>query len=228
MQAGSIAGARLGPIWVTTDGIPTNDNNQRYRHPKSQLIETWFRFSEDGAKRIIEEPKNFNLLPSTGTNLQTTELAPGASVPMVNIIVSFESLFLTASSIELLLSTITFCVRQPVYRLRKVWFSSPQWLEKLSTSQKMGKRNISKTPVTLWSRKVQCMVGEILRTSIGPDGLLFWWLQILHMWTELHLTQPFNSGQQIPKVLIICIQRAINTENHYFAGYFPKSLEVYK
>ncbi|KAF9535436.1 hypothetical protein CPB83DRAFT_10566 [Crepidotus variabilis] len=64
--AAGIPGARLGPMWVTTDSLPTNDNNT----------------NEDGGKRIIEDATNFKIVHPTGTNLQTSELGPGATIPM--------------------------------------------------------------------------------------------------------------------------------------------------
>lgn len=42
-----------------------------------------FHSSEDGAQRKIDDPTNFALVHPTGTNLRTTELAPGAVTAMV-------------------------------------------------------------------------------------------------------------------------------------------------
>ncbi|KAF9568427.1 hypothetical protein CPC08DRAFT_813479 [Agrocybe pediades] len=57
---------RSSAIWVTTDSVPTNDNNNQ----------------EDGRKRIIEDMTNFKLVHPNGTNLRSTELGPGAITPM--------------------------------------------------------------------------------------------------------------------------------------------------
>ncbi|KAF8898785.1 hypothetical protein BD779DRAFT_1464872 [Infundibulicybe gibba] len=62
----AVKGAKSAAIWVTTDSIPTNDNNN----------------SEDGAKRPIDEPTNVGLVHPAGTNLRSTDLAPGAITPM--------------------------------------------------------------------------------------------------------------------------------------------------
>ncbi|KAG6849510.1 hypothetical protein H0H93_007864 [Arthromyces matolae] len=62
----SVEGAQSASIWVTSDSIPTDDNNNH----------------EDGANRVITDPSNFGLVQSSGTNLRTTELAPGARTPM--------------------------------------------------------------------------------------------------------------------------------------------------
>jgi len=62
----AVPGAQSGAIWVTTDGIPVNDNNNR----------------EDGAKRVVDDPNNFGLVHPSGTNLRSTELEPGTITPM--------------------------------------------------------------------------------------------------------------------------------------------------
>ncbi|TFK41198.1 hypothetical protein BDQ12DRAFT_720891 [Crucibulum laeve] len=62
----TVAGARSASIWVTTDSIPTNDNNT----------------TDDGGKRVIDNIPNLNLVHANGTNLRSTELAPGAITPM--------------------------------------------------------------------------------------------------------------------------------------------------
>ncbi|KAJ7225548.1 hypothetical protein GGX14DRAFT_548373 [Mycena pura] len=54
-------GARAAAVWVTCDGLPTNDNNS----------------SEDGANRIVK-----GIVSPNGTNLRCTDLAPGAQTPM--------------------------------------------------------------------------------------------------------------------------------------------------
>jgi len=54
-------GARAAAVWVTADGLPTNDNNT----------------SEDGANRVVNGIVSLN-----GTNLLCTDLAPGAQTPM--------------------------------------------------------------------------------------------------------------------------------------------------
>ncbi|KAJ7125617.1 hypothetical protein C8R43DRAFT_1029587 [Mycena crocata] len=56
-----MAGARSAAVWVTNDGIPTNDNNK----------------SEDGASRVVD-----GIVHPNGTNLRCTDLAPGAQTPM--------------------------------------------------------------------------------------------------------------------------------------------------
>ncbi|KAJ6509499.1 hypothetical protein C8R47DRAFT_28227 [Mycena vitilis] len=56
-----MAGARAAALWVTRDGLPTNDNNT----------------SEDGADRIVD-----GIVQPNGTNLRCTDLAPGAATPM--------------------------------------------------------------------------------------------------------------------------------------------------
>ncbi|KAF8213084.1 hypothetical protein K438DRAFT_2009369 [Mycena galopus ATCC 62051] len=54
-------GARAAAVWVTADGLPTNDNNN----------------SEDGANRVVN-----GIVHPNGTNLRCTDLAPGAVTPM--------------------------------------------------------------------------------------------------------------------------------------------------
>ncbi|KAJ7293544.1 hypothetical protein C8J57DRAFT_1444727 [Mycena rebaudengoi] len=54
-------GAKAAALWVTSDGIPTNDNNN----------------NEDGANRIVD-----GIVEPNGTNLRCTDLAPGAITPM--------------------------------------------------------------------------------------------------------------------------------------------------
>ncbi|KAJ7244764.1 hypothetical protein B0H12DRAFT_801461 [Mycena haematopus] len=54
-------GARAAAVWVTADGLPTNDNNM----------------SEDGASRVVN-----GIVHPNGTNLRCTDLAPGAVTPM--------------------------------------------------------------------------------------------------------------------------------------------------
>jgi len=78
--------ARSAGIWVTKDALPTTDNNSL----------------EDGGKRSVENPANFNLVPATGTNLRSTDLAPGATTPMhrtssldYNILISGELILIT-------------------------------------------------------------------------------------------------------------------------------------
>ncbi|PPR05695.1 hypothetical protein CVT26_008936 [Gymnopilus dilepis] len=61
-----VKGARSASIWITTDSIPTNDNNK----------------SDDGGKRGIDNPSNLDLVHPTGTNLRSTDLAPLAITPM--------------------------------------------------------------------------------------------------------------------------------------------------
>ncbi|KAF9457062.1 hypothetical protein BDZ94DRAFT_1274138 [Collybia nuda] len=89
MQA--VKGAQSAAIWVTIDSIPTNDNNS----------------TEDGANRKIEEPTNFGLVHPTGTNLRSTDLAPGAITPMhrtssldYNILVHGELILITEDGLE--------------------------------------------------------------------------------------------------------------------------------
>lgn len=85
-----LKGAKTAAIWVTTDSIPTNDNNN----------------PEDGAIRKIE-PTNFGLVHPNGSNLRSTELAPGATTPMhrtssldYNILVSGEVILITEDGTE--------------------------------------------------------------------------------------------------------------------------------
>ncbi|RDB28795.1 hypothetical protein Hypma_015560 [Hypsizygus marmoreus] len=87
----SVRGARSAAIWVTTDSIPTNDNNN----------------SEDGAIRKIDESSGFGLVHPTGTNLRSTDLAPGAITPMhrtssldYNILVQGELILITEDGTE--------------------------------------------------------------------------------------------------------------------------------
>ncbi|KAF8905545.1 hypothetical protein CPB84DRAFT_1676512 [Gymnopilus junonius] len=61
-----VNGAQSASIWVTTDSIPTGDNNR----------------SDDGGKRGIDNPSNLDLVHPTGTNLRSTDLAPRAITPM--------------------------------------------------------------------------------------------------------------------------------------------------
>ncbi|GLB36119.1 putative cupin domain protein [Lyophyllum shimeji] len=62
----TVKGAKSAAIWVTTDSIPTNDTNN----------------PDDGATRKIDDRANFGLVHPTGTNLRSTDLAPGAVTPM--------------------------------------------------------------------------------------------------------------------------------------------------
>ncbi|KAJ7169846.1 hypothetical protein C8R46DRAFT_1090241 [Mycena filopes] len=57
----NMAGARAAAVWVTADGLPTNDNN----------------LSEDGATRVVN-----GIVQPNGTNLRCTDLDPGAETPM--------------------------------------------------------------------------------------------------------------------------------------------------
>ncbi|CAA7265836.1 unnamed protein product [Cyclocybe aegerita] len=82
---------RAASIWITTDSVPTNDNNK----------------DEDGGKRVIEDTSNFKLVHPTGTNLRSTELAPGAITPMhrtssldYNILISGELVLITEDGTE--------------------------------------------------------------------------------------------------------------------------------
>ncbi|KAF9015127.1 hypothetical protein BDQ17DRAFT_1418242 [Cyathus striatus] len=86
-----VKGARGSSIWVTTDAIPTNDNNA----------------VDDGGKRKIDNPENLNLVHPAGTNLRSTDLAPGAITPMhrtssldYNILVSGELILITEDGKE--------------------------------------------------------------------------------------------------------------------------------
>ncbi|KAJ6604615.1 hypothetical protein DFH09DRAFT_315805 [Mycena vulgaris] len=54
-------GAKAAAVWVTADGLPTDDNNS----------------IEDGADRIVD-----GIVQPNGTNLRCTDLAPGAETPM--------------------------------------------------------------------------------------------------------------------------------------------------
>ncbi|KAJ6621704.1 hypothetical protein B0H10DRAFT_1789591 [Mycena sp. CBHHK59/15] len=54
-------GAKAAAVWVTSDGLPTNDNNK----------------SEDGANRVVN-----GIVQPNGTNLRCTDLAPGAETSM--------------------------------------------------------------------------------------------------------------------------------------------------
>ncbi|KAH9486970.1 Oryzines biosynthesis cluster protein J [Psilocybe cubensis] len=86
-----VRGGKSAAIWVTTDSIPTHDNNN----------------SEDGGKRTIEDISNFGLVHPTGTNLRSTELAPGAITGMhrtcsldYNILVSGELVLINEDGTE--------------------------------------------------------------------------------------------------------------------------------
>ncbi|KAL0576364.1 hypothetical protein V5O48_005623 [Marasmius crinis-equi] len=59
-------GTRIAPIWKIMDALPTKDNSNK----------------EDGAARVIPVSEGYGLVPSNGSNLQTTELAPGTITPM--------------------------------------------------------------------------------------------------------------------------------------------------
>jgi len=79
-------GARAAAVWVTSDGLPTNDNNS----------------SEDGANRIVN-----GIVQPNGTNLRCTDLAPGAQTPMhrttsldYNILVQGELIMITDDGSE--------------------------------------------------------------------------------------------------------------------------------
>lgn len=87
----SIRGAQSAAFWVTTDGLPVNDNNTY----------------DDGAKRMIDDPTNFGLVHPLGTNLRSTDLDPGAATPMhrtssldYNILVSGELILITEDGTE--------------------------------------------------------------------------------------------------------------------------------
>ncbi|KAF9475988.1 hypothetical protein BDN70DRAFT_996014 [Pholiota conissans] len=91
-----VPGAREATIWVTDDGLPTAENNA----------------SDDGAQRRIDNPENFDLVPHNGTNLRSTELAPGAMTAMhrtssldYNILVSGELILITEDGAETYLHT---------------------------------------------------------------------------------------------------------------------------
>jgi len=86
-----INGCESAGIWVTTDSIPTKDTNR----------------SEDGVNRIIDKSFNFGLVHPTGTNLRSTDLAPGAITPMhrtssldYNILVSGELILIMEDGSE--------------------------------------------------------------------------------------------------------------------------------
>ncbi|KAJ3516245.1 hypothetical protein NLJ89_g1245 [Agrocybe chaxingu] len=101
-----IAQGRAASIWITTDSVPTSDNNKEY--PSSAIIvQCLMSFSEDGGKRVIEDLSNFKLVHPTGTNLRSTELAPGAITPMhrtssldYNILISGELVLITEDGAE--------------------------------------------------------------------------------------------------------------------------------
>ncbi|KXN90063.1 hypothetical protein AN958_05068 [Leucoagaricus sp. SymC.cos] len=87
----AVPGAQSATIWVTTDGVPVNDNNA----------------CDDGAKRVIEDASNFGLVHPFGTNLRSTELGPEAVTPMhrtssldYNILVSGELILITEDGTE--------------------------------------------------------------------------------------------------------------------------------
>ncbi|KAJ8515372.1 hypothetical protein ONZ45_g7206 [Pleurotus djamor] len=89
-----VPGAKASAIWVTTDGSPTNDTNR----------------NDDGAARIIAPADNFGLVPPQGTNLRSTDLAPGAITPMhrtssvdYNILVEGQLILITEDGMETLL-----------------------------------------------------------------------------------------------------------------------------
>ncbi|KAF8960996.1 hypothetical protein BDZ97DRAFT_1266279 [Flammula alnicola] len=86
-----VHGARGATLWITTDSIPTGENNK----------------DEDGGKRRVDDPSNFDLVPPTGTNLRSTELAPGAITAMhrtssldFNILVSGELVLICEDGTE--------------------------------------------------------------------------------------------------------------------------------
>ncbi|KAF4572951.1 hypothetical protein EYR40_003962 [Pleurotus pulmonarius] len=86
-----VPGAKSSAIWVTTDGLPTNDTNSM----------------EDGATRVIEPSENYGLVPPRGTNVRSTDLAPGAITPMhrtssvdYNILVEGEIVLITEDGAE--------------------------------------------------------------------------------------------------------------------------------
>ncbi|KII93745.1 hypothetical protein PLICRDRAFT_171460 [Plicaturopsis crispa FD-325 SS-3] len=87
------SGIRSAAIWVTQDGLPTNDNNN----------------SVDGATRKVE---GWGIVEQNGTNLRYTDLAPGASTPMhrtssmdYNILVHGSITLITDDGAETTLST---------------------------------------------------------------------------------------------------------------------------
>ncbi|KAL1736970.1 hypothetical protein EV714DRAFT_265785 [Schizophyllum commune] len=59
-------GARGTTLWVTTDGLPTNDNNS----------------TEDGAQRQLSNDYALGMTHPQGASLRSTDLAPGAVTPM--------------------------------------------------------------------------------------------------------------------------------------------------
>ncbi|KAI5898547.1 uncharacterized protein SCHCODRAFT_02612427 [Schizophyllum commune H4-8] len=59
-------GARGTTLWVTTDGLPTNDNNS----------------TEDGAQRSLSNDYALGMTHPQGASLRSTDLAPGAVTPM--------------------------------------------------------------------------------------------------------------------------------------------------
>ncbi|KAL1709089.1 hypothetical protein EV121DRAFT_195630 [Schizophyllum commune] len=59
-------GARGTTLWVTTDGLPTNDNNT----------------TEDGAQRPLSNDYALGMTHPQGASLRSTDLAPGAVTPM--------------------------------------------------------------------------------------------------------------------------------------------------
>ncbi|KAF8078660.1 hypothetical protein FPV67DRAFT_70050 [Lyophyllum atratum] len=87
----SVRGAKSAAIWVTTDSVPTNDNNTL----------------EDGGTRKIDDLTNYGLVHPTGTNFRSTDLAPGAITPMhrtssldYNILVHGELILITEDGNE--------------------------------------------------------------------------------------------------------------------------------
>jgi hypothetical protein len=85
-----VKNARDAPLWITTE-MPSKDNNSR----------------EDGRLRVIDDLTNFGLVSSTGTNLRSTELGPGAITPMhrtssidFNILVTGEITLITEDEKE--------------------------------------------------------------------------------------------------------------------------------
>ncbi|KAL1738349.1 hypothetical protein HDZ31DRAFT_18872, partial [Schizophyllum fasciatum] len=59
--------ARDAKLWVTTDGLPTNDSNS----------------PDDGRQRPLSADHNLGMAHPQGTSLRSTDLAPGAVTPMV-------------------------------------------------------------------------------------------------------------------------------------------------
>ncbi|EKM83910.1 hypothetical protein AGABI1DRAFT_81643 [Agaricus bisporus var. burnettii JB137-S8] len=87
-------GVRAASIWLTTGGLPVDDNNN----------------PEDGAKRPIEDTSNFGIVHPSGTNVRSTELGPGAFAPMhrtssldYNILVSGTLILITEDGTQTLL-----------------------------------------------------------------------------------------------------------------------------